>query len=107
MERMKFSGALGYVGVIAGLVIALGLPALILLYGHDLQDWVRPTVIILALLLGGVVVAASVVVGITIPSALKSDKLQIGNCCAAERAEGEEPCCDPAAEAREGASPDR
>jgi hypothetical protein len=87
---MRFSGALGYFGVIGGVVIALGLPWLMLLYGQDLPVWVRPTVIILALLLGGLLAAASVVVGITIPSALKSDKLQIGSCCSHEPASTDE-----------------
>jgi hypothetical protein len=71
----------GYFGALGGVVIAVGLPWMMLLYGQDLAAWVRPTVIILALILGGLLAAASVVVGITIPSALKSDKLQIGGCC--------------------------
>jgi len=81
MERMKFSSALAYVGVLAGVCIALGLPWLILAYGADLSASIRTTVIILALLLGGLLAAASVVIGITIPSALRSDKLQIAACC--------------------------
>lgn len=98
---MKFSGALGYVGVIAGTAIALGLPWLMLAYGQDLAGWVRPTVIILALLLGGLVVAASVVVGITIPSALKSDKLQIGACCVPDPGDKDSGCCGAGPDARD------
>jgi hypothetical protein len=93
MDRMKFSSALAYLGVLAGVCIALGLPWLVLACGQDLSASVRTTVIILALLLGGPLAAASVVIGITIPSALRSDKLQIAARCVHVPEEEEAACC--------------
>lgn len=85
MNRPRFSSALGYIGALAGVAIALGLPWIVLAYGTDLGPGIRATIVILALLVGALLAIGSVVVGVTIPSATSNPKMYIGtvptDCC--------------------------
>jgi hypothetical protein len=86
MSRKVFSSALGYVGALGGVVIAVGVPWIVLVYGGQLSSSVQATVIILALISGAVVAVASTIVGITIPTAIQGGKFEIGRC--------PDTCCD-------------
>ena len=113
MNRFESSSPLGYFGLVGGLVIAVGLPWLMLVYGSDLSAAVRVTVIILALCAGALLAIASIVIGITVPSALRNGKLDIGaiaGCCGTDVEEAAREvrteCCGTVREAT-GPEPER
>jgi hypothetical protein len=87
MTKILYSSMLGYLGVLGGVAIALGLPWIVLAYGADLSSAVRTTLIILGLVGGVILACASAVVGITIPTAIHGGKLDI------ERIAGGGACC--------------
>jgi hypothetical protein len=55
-------------GVLAGVVIAVGLPVATLIWGTDLGAFAQVAIIILALLVGGAVAGISAFFGTVIPS---------------------------------------
>jgi hypothetical protein len=68
---VSFSSTLmGIIGIIAGMAICLGVPALILIFGTTLQltSTATATVIIFALIMGGGISTVSAFFGIVIPN---------------------------------------
>jgi len=66
---VRFGGKMAAViGTLGGVAVAAGLPAVILVYGANLGVTAQVTIIILALLLGATITAASAVLGIVIPT---------------------------------------
>ncbi len=81
MNEMRFPRWLAGFGVLGGVVIALGLPWLVLVHGGDLSDGAKLTLIILGLAAGSLMGIASAVVGITIPTAVSSGGLDLSRIC--------------------------
>jgi hypothetical protein len=81
MNRIQSPGLLGYLGILGGVGIAIGLPWITLVYGGDLSELTRVALIILALLGGVTLAVISAVVGIAVPAALTNGKLDIATCC--------------------------
>ncbi|MBI3830461.1 MAG: DUF2807 domain-containing protein [Planctomycetes bacterium] len=64
-------GRIGAVGVLAGLLIALGLPAIVLVYGDVLGPVIQTLVILLALCGGGLVALVAAFFGTVVPRAIE------------------------------------
>ena len=66
---VKFAGVKGaFIGVLGGVAIAVGMPFVILKYGAHLHAAVQTTVIIIALLGGGVMAFVSGFFGVILPT---------------------------------------
>jgi hypothetical protein len=91
MSKVIFTRWLALFGVLGGVSIAILLPMIVLVYGTDISGWGRVILVVLGLGGGVVLATASVVVGITIPTAITDGGLDlnrltsqtmIGSCCA-------------------------
>lgn len=68
---LNFAGVKGaFAGVMGGVAIAVGVPFVILKYGAHLHPAVQTTVIIIALLGGGILALVAAFFGIVIPSSI-------------------------------------
>ncbi len=85
MEQLRFANWVGLVGVVGGVLIALGFPLIILAYGLGLSTSVQTTLVILGLLGGVALAGVAAVVGITVPTAINSGGFDIDKLAA---------CCD-------------
>jgi hypothetical protein len=95
MEQMRFANWVGIVGVIGGVVIALGFPFMILYFGDQLSGPGpgQTILIIFGLLVGVALAAASAVIGITVPTAISEGGIDIeklARCCEDEEEKGDE-----------------
>jgi hypothetical protein len=72
--KIQFSVMLVYVGILAGIAIAVLLPYVILVYGSHLSEFATALLIILALLSGGITTLVAVVLGIVIPKKIEESK---------------------------------
>jgi hypothetical protein len=67
--EVRFGGKIAAaIGAAGGVAVAAGLPTVILIYGTNLGVPAQVTLIILAVLMGGVITAVSAVLGIVIPT---------------------------------------
>jgi hypothetical protein len=67
--EVRFGGKMtALIGVLGGVAVAAGVPAVVLIYGQSMGWGAQLTVIILALLLGAPISAISAILGIVIPS---------------------------------------
>jgi hypothetical protein len=66
-ERVQFGRGMAAAGVPAGVAIALGLPALLLIFGQFLGAIVITILIVLALIIGGGLAIVSAFFGTVIP----------------------------------------
>lgn len=66
-EGLSFGGGIRYWGVAGAVAICLGVPFITLRYGSHLPSGIQLTIVILALLAGGIVGAIAVFFGIVIP----------------------------------------
>jgi hypothetical protein len=74
----------GLVGVVGGVLIALGFPLIILAFGLGLSTPIQTTLVILGLLAGVALAGIAAVVGITIPTAISGggvDIEKLAGCC--------------------------
>lgn len=67
-ERVKFGKGLALVGLLGGLGIALGLPALLILFGQFLGSGIITALTIMALMTGGTLAIISAFFGTVIPN---------------------------------------
>ena len=67
VEYGMAKNVLAFVGVVGGVGIAIGLPAVMLIFGAGLPTWLYATVFILSLLVGGTVAGISAFFGIVVP----------------------------------------
>ncbi len=68
--EVRFGGKIAAtIGVLGGVAVAAGLPTVVLIYGENLGVPAQVTLMILALLVGGAISAASAILGIVIPTA--------------------------------------
>ena len=70
-DEVRFGKGLAWFGAVAGLAIAVGLPALLLIYGQSLGAVATTIVIVMALIAGGTLAAVSVFFGTVIPSGVE------------------------------------
>ena len=91
-DEVHFQRWVSLVGVLGGVIIAVGLPYIILAFGDGLSSGARVALIILALATGGLIALASAVVGIAIPKTVKSASIQLPvvGCCEPEPRESTE-----------------
>ena len=74
-ETVRFGGRwIGVAGVLSGLAIALGLPAIVLIYGQSLGHTVLTIVVILSLIIGGGVALVAAFFSLVIPSVVESNR---------------------------------
>jgi hypothetical protein len=67
------------------MIIAVGLPHIILAYGGDLSSGAKVALIILGLLAGSLIALASAVVGIAVPKVVKGAAIELPlGCCPPE-----------------------
>lgn len=67
--EVRFGGKMtALIGVLGGVAISAGVPAVVLIYGQSMGWGPQLTVIILALVLGTPIAAISAILGIVIPS---------------------------------------
>ena len=81
-KTMRFGGRMiGIMGLLAGVAIALGLPAIVLIYGQSLGPVVLTVVLILSLMIGGLVAGVAAFFSLVMPSVVESNdkKVCIGN----------------------------
>lgn len=72
-ESIRFGGGrLALIGVVAGVIIALGLPWLVLVYGQHLGATVLTIIIIASLLMGGLIALVAAFFGAVIPTVVES-----------------------------------
>lgn len=83
MEQLRFANWVGLVGVVGGVLIALGFPLIILAYGLGLSTSVQTTLVIIGLLAGVILAGIAAVVGITVPTAISGgvDIEKLAGCC--------------------------
>jgi hypothetical protein len=67
-EKVKFGKSLALAGVIGGVVIAVGLPALLVLFGQFLGAGIITALTIIALMTGGGLAIISAFFGTVIPN---------------------------------------
>lgn len=63
-------------GILGGVIVAAGLPTMVLLYGQNMGVAAQLTVIILALLIGGALAGVSAFFAIVIPSSVGGKKVR-------------------------------
>jgi hypothetical protein len=70
-DIVRFNGkVVAFFGVLMGVVLAVGLPTVILIFGHNLGVTIQTILIILAILGGATLGTVSAFFGIVIPSAV-------------------------------------
>lgn len=81
-NEVHFQRSISLFGVLGGVVIAVGLPYIVLAFGGDLSSGAKVALIILGLLAGSLIALASAVVGIAIPKKVRSAAIQLPvGCC--------------------------
>jgi hypothetical protein len=87
-NEVHFQRWISLFGVLGGVVIAVGLPYIVLAFGGDLSSGAKVALIILGLLAGSLIALASAVVGIAMPKTVRGAAIQLPvGCCASERTE--------------------
>lgn len=81
MNQMRYPRWLAALGELGGVVIALGLPYVVLAYGNGLSGSAKVGLIILGLLAGSLVAIVSVVVGIAVPSVVTGAGIKLDRTC--------------------------
>ncbi len=71
--EVRFGGKItALIGVLGGVAVAAGVPAVVLIYGQSMGWGAQLTVIIVALVLGTPITAISAILGIVIPTSASS-----------------------------------
>ena len=96
MNKMVFARWLAVLGILGGIVIATGLPFIVLVHGADLGGFARTFLVTIAIGAGAILAIISAVVGITVPTAISGggidlDKAIENGCC---NGPSGEPCCE-------------
>lgn len=90
-NEVHFQRWISLFGVMGGVVIAVGLPYIVLAFGSDLSSGAKVALIILGLLAGSLIALASAVVGIAMPKTVRGAAIQLPlDCCAQEPTESGE-----------------
>jgi hypothetical protein len=90
-NEVQFQRGISLVGVMGGVIIAVGLPYVVLAYGGDLSSGAKVALIILGILTGGLIALASAVVGIAMPKAVRGAAIHLPvGCCEPEPTKPEE-----------------
>jgi len=90
-NEVHFQRWISLFGVMGGVVIAVGLPYIVLAFGSDLSSGAKVALIILGLSAGSLIALASAVVGIAMPKTVRGAAIHLPvGCCAPEPAESAE-----------------
>jgi len=90
-NEVHFQRWISLFGVIGGVLIAVGLPFIVLVFGSDLSSGAKVALIILGLLAGSLIALASAVVGIAMPKTVRGAAIHLPvGCCTPEPPESGE-----------------